>query len=120
MIGRGVFKVTLQEDEAAFHFGTLAGCYTEEKAGISIFEIFDAINNKQKYSTKYLLYYFWGAAMAYREINEIEGKITLGKVSQWIDEMGITQTFQIYIDSVKMPAIKNGLAPKMGPKGVEV
>lgn len=120
MIGRGIFKVQLEQQEIGFQFGTLASAYTEEKTGISIFELFDAINTKGKYSTKYMLSYFWGGAMAYREINGIDGELKLSDVSQWIDEMGITKTFQIYIDSVKMPVIKNGMAPKKGPKGVEV
>lgn len=120
MIGRGIFKVQLEDKEVGFQFGTLASAYTEEKSGISIFELFDSINTKGKYSTKNVLHYFWGAAMAYREINGIPGELTTAEVSQWIDEMGLTKTFKIYIDSVKMPIIKNGKAPKMGQKGVEV
>jgi hypothetical protein len=120
MIGSGTFKVDLEGRQVGFQFGTLAGAYTEEKSGISIFEIFNTINGKGKNSTRHLLNYFWGAAMAYREINGIEGEVTTAEVSQWMDEMGITKTFQIYIDSVKMPVIKNGKAPKAGPKGVEV
>jgi len=120
MIGSGIFKVQLENREVRFQFGTLAGVYTEEKSGISIFELFNLINGKSAGSTRHMLNYFWGAAMAYNEINGIDEKITPADVSQWIDEMGITKTFQIYIDSVKMPVIKNGKAPKVGPKGVEV
>lgn len=113
MIGSGIFKVDVEEKEVGFHFGTLAGCYTEEKAGVSIFEIFDHIK-QGKHSTRYLLYYFWGAAMAYNEINNIEEKPTPAEVSKWIDGMGLKKTMEIYVKSVQSPASKNGKAPVTG------
>lgn len=111
MIGQGIFKVDIEGKEVCFQFGTLAGMYTEEKAGISIFELFTHIK-ENKNSLRVILYYFWGAAVAYNEIHKIEGMPTVAEVSEWIDFMGVNKTFEIYKESVKAPTSKNGKAPK--------
>jgi hypothetical protein len=119
MIGKGVFTAVIEGKEVGFHFGTLAGCYTEEKSGVSIFHIFDAIN-AGKHSSRHLLNYFWGAAMAYNELNGIEEKPTPAEVSLWIDSMGLSRVMEIYVESVRGPKSKNGKAPATGQVTTDV
>ena|SRR5688572_1793076 len=107
MIGKGVFKADVGGKEVFFHFGTLSSVYTEEKSGLPIGEVFKNIG-----SIKNILYYFWGAAVAYNEINNIKEEITVAQVSEWIDAMGIEKTYDIYVKSIQSPASKNGKAPK--------
>lgn len=109
MIGTGVFKEKIGDKEVCFHFGTLAGVYTEEETGISIFEIAQEMQ-KKKTASKLLLAYFYGAAKAYNEIHGIEEPVTKAQVSVWLDELGITRVFSIYTASFQQP--KNGKAPK--------
>lgn len=108
MIGRGgIFKEKVGDKEVCFHFGTLSSVHTEEKMGQSIGEIFKNIG-----SAKNLLYYFWGGATAYNEINGIEEELTVAQVSVWMDAIGVTRLYEIYKDSIQSPVSKNGKAPK--------
>lgn len=109
MIGKGVFKVDLGngKGEACFHFGTLAAVYAEEKLGVPVSTIF-----KEIATARTLLYYFWSGAVAYNEINGIKEDITIAKVSEWMDELGLEKLFEIYSASIKGPESKNGVAPR--------
>jgi hypothetical protein len=110
MIGSGVFKVTIDEEEVGFHFGMLASAYTEQKAGMPIFKVFQHIATG--HGSMQILQYFYGGAMAYKEFNETDTNVTIASVSYWIERMGLEKTMEIYSASVQSPISKNGKAPK--------
>lgn len=110
MIGSGVFKVTIDEEEIGFHFGMLASAYTEQKSGMPIFKVFQEIASG--HGSMQILQYFYGGAMAYKEFNQTETVVTIATVSYWIEKMGLNKTMEIYAQSLSSPPSKNGKALK--------
>jgi len=109
-IGSGEFKVKIGEKEVGFRFGMLASSYTEQKAQKPIFKVFQEIATGR--GSLAVLQYFYGGAVAYNEFNDIEEKVTLAQVSEWIEEMGLEEAMRIYSESIKTHLPKNGKAPK--------
>ena len=111
MIGSGVFEFEIDGKTVGFEFGMLAAAYTEEKAGINILELFKQLGSGSG-TTKYILTYFYGGAVAYAEFRELPDKITVAKVSKWLDHIGLEEAMKIYLKSIEAYLPKNGKAPK--------
>lgn len=108
MIGGGVYEVEIDGEKFGFEFGMLASSYTEEVAGLSIFEVFQKIGTGR--STKSLLHYFYGGAKAYNEFRDIDDKVSVATVSKLVERIGLEKASDIYLKSIATYLPKNGKA----------
>lgn len=129
MIGTGVFEVEIEGKTIGFQFGMLASGYTEEVAGVSIFEVFKKIGSGS--AELPLIHYFYGGARAYNEFRNVTDeevyenakgekrtryvprKVTVPAVSMYLEEMGLTKSVEIYLKSIEAYVPKNGIAPEV-------
>lgn len=129
MIGSGVFEIEIAGKTVGFQFGMLASGYTEEAAGISIFEVFQKIGSGT--AELPLIHYFYGGARAYNEFRNVTDeetykdaagnerkryvprKVTVPLVSTYLEELGVEKAVEIYLKSIDAYVPKNGIAPEM-------
>jgi hypothetical protein len=112
MIGKGLFEFTLDDGKKiGFKFGMYAAGLSEKSAGHSITEIFKRIHNGPD-RTLSLLHYFYGGAVAYNDSTKGTEEISLDKVSDWIDSLGLVKAMNLFSESVQSSVPKNGKAPK--------
>lgn len=117
MIGSGVFEVEIENEKIGFQFGMLASAYTEQIAGMDIFQVFKEIATG--HGTLQILQYFYGGAVAYNGFHGIDKKVTIADVSTWIEKMGLEKSMEIYAKSIGAHQPKNGLAPKETGQSME-
>lgn len=113
MTGSGVFEVEYEGEKFGFHFGTLSGYYTEEKAGKGIQIVLKEMARTPLISA---VLYLYGGAKAYCELKGVEKNITIPLVSLWIDRIGPEKAAEIIHESLKGPTLKNGVASETGQK----
>ncbi len=112
---KGTFETTVNVDGVdvvyGFKFGTMASSITEDALGFGVTELFSRIANK-KDLTKCLLYFFYGAAVAYARVKTLAPP-TVDEVSDMIDQIGFDECLKIYNNAIQLPTPKNAEPPKV-------
>jgi len=113
-------NVTIDGIERGFFFGTHTFRIIREVSGVdSIEDVFKKlVNEKKEYSLveqiTFISTFLYSCARHYNESNSIAVDFNEANVSDWMDELGLTESMKLVTELVKVYKTKNLKAPAMG------
>ena len=108
MIGKGEFEFDVKGEKIGFKFGMYASSVTERESGLTISQFFAKFQGDV--SIEMLLYYFYGAHVAFCKYKGLEPQ-NIVVFGDTLEDIGLDKLISLYTQSLGVYT-KNGQAPK--------